>query len=263
MFAINGLRNLIHRWLELFGVGGSRVKKKLVVYFLLISVVSISVSFQLVFEFSGEHLRSRVLDAAQTELAAGSLAPGTPGELTAAQAEAYTRIFKPLDDLAVRTLLLLIVIVGNVLAAFVMFSRDIARPIDLLVDSSRRIVNGDLTARVPALGADELGELGNLVNDMRTNLHEVITFTRKEVERMAAEIQTLDEENREIISAEIAENLSGEAGETVRIGVEELARLRRLHGDVFGFMRTMRSDLNALSEMVEIFKLLQPMQSDS
>lgn len=258
-FVIKGIRATINRWLELFGVGGSRVKKKLVVYFLLISVVSISVSFQLVFEFSGDHLRSRVLDAAQAELTAGSLAPTAGGALTPAQTEAYGRIFKPLDDLAVRTLLLLIVIVGNVLAAFVMFSRDIARPIDLLVDSSRRIVNGDLTARVPALGADELGELGNLVNDMRTNLHEVITFTRKEVERMAAEIQQLDEENRIIVAADA----DAAANPPADPGSEELTRLRRLHGDVFGFMRNMRSDLNALSEMVEIFKLLQPAQSDS
>ncbi len=261
-FALNGIRNAVNRWLELFGVGGSRVKKKLVVYFLLISVVSISVSFELVFEFSGEHLRSRVLDAAQSELAAGSLAPAEPGELTQAQAAAYARIFKPLDDLAVRTLLLLIVIVGNVLAAFVMFSRDIARPIDLLVESSRRIVNGDLTARVPALGADEIGELGNLVNDMRTNLHEVITFTRKEVERMAAEIHQLDQENR--ASAFNAELSAGPGREAVADGdAAELSRLRRLHGDVFDFMRAMRSDLNALSEMVEIFKLLQPAQSAS
>jgi methyl-accepting chemotaxis protein len=257
-FVLNGIRATINRWLDLFGVGGSRVKKKLVVYFLLISVVSISVSFQLVFEFSGDHLRSRVLDAAQAELSAGSLAPAASGALTPAQAEAYGRIFKPLDDLAIRTLLLLVVIVGNVLAAFVMFSRDIARPIDLLVESSRRIVNGDLTARVPALGADELGELGNLVNDMRTNLHEVITFTRKEVERMAEEIEQLDKENRESLIAE-----SSAAGTPVERGSEELTRLRRLHGDVFGFMRNMRSDLNALSEMVEIFKLLQPAQSDT
>lgn len=258
-FVLSGIRTVVNRWLELFGVGGSRVKKKLVVYFLLVSVVSISVSFELVFEFSGDHLRSRVLDAAQAELAAGSLAPAADGALTRGQTEAYGRIFKPLDDLAVRTLLLLIVIIGNVVAAFVMFSRDIARPIDLLVESSRRIVNGDLTARVPALGADELGELGNLVNDMRTNLHEVITFTRKEVERMAAEIQQLDEDNR----ASLIPEASGGAGISADRESEELTRLRRLHGDVFEFMRNMRSDLNALSEMVEVFKLLQPAPTDS
>jgi signal transduction histidine kinase len=75
---------------------------------------------------------------------------------------------------------LLSLLVGLGLAVTV--SRPLVRPVQGLIDASRRVAGGDFSARVEALRPDELGRLGGTFNEMAARLGELVS----QRERLAA-----------------------------------------------------------------------------
>lgn len=87
-------------------------------------------------------------------------------------------------------------LIGGLLAGLVAFAlaivlvRQITRPLTALTDASRRIAQGDLTARVPEEGTDELGQLGGSFNRMATALETQETLRRNLMADVAHELRT-------------------------------------------------------------------------
>lgn len=74
---------------------------------------------------------------------------------------------------------------GMGLAAFVgvMLARKIAEPVTLLAEGVRKVTRGDLEARIPVAGRDEIGELAEAFNEMtrrlRLHLEEIQTAHKR------------------------------------------------------------------------------------
>jgi two-component system NtrC family sensor kinase len=103
---------------------------------------------------------------------------------------------QPYVDLRVRTsLVFLAVTLVAVLAAVVVsyvFSSRLAKPVQALVEASRRVATGDLETTVPVTSNDEIGELARSFNTMAASLKarddKLREFTRRKVmesERLA------------------------------------------------------------------------------
>jgi signal transduction histidine kinase len=87
-------------------------------------------------------------------------------------------------------------LIAGLLAGLVAFAlaivlvRQITHPLAALHDASQRIGQGDLTARVPAQGKDELGQLGNAFNRMAAALETQETLRRNLMADVAHELRT-------------------------------------------------------------------------
>lgn len=87
-------------------------------------------------------------------------------------------------------------LIAGLLAGLVAFAlaivlvRQITHPLTALRDASRRIAQGDLTARVPVQGEDELGQLGGAFNRMASSLETQETLRRNLMADVAHELRT-------------------------------------------------------------------------
>ncbi len=87
-------------------------------------------------------------------------------------------------------------LIAGLLAGLVAFAlaivlvRQITHPLTELNDASQRIAQGDLTARVPQEGTDELGQLGGAFNRMASALETQETLRRHLMADVAHELRT-------------------------------------------------------------------------
>ena len=119
--------------MKLFQSKMSRLKRKLLLYFILISVVSISVSAEIIFEMSSHRFQHSILDNYTRQLAKQF----TPDELSDVRKnidEEY--IFEPIYNLRNRMILLLLVVSISIMFAFYLFTKDIVSPMDGMVEAT-------------------------------------------------------------------------------------------------------------------------------
>ena len=148
----------------------SRLRKKLILYFILISVVSISVSAEIIFEFSSGRLKNEIRENLIVSLSS-SVSPAIVQKVGVENLD--TAVSRPLSTLRNRMILLLLVIFACIAGAFVLFTRDIVSPMDGIVDATKKIADGDLTVSVPVMSDDEIGQIARLINDMNVNLQDM------------------------------------------------------------------------------------------
>ena len=104
-------------------------------------------------------------------------------------------------------------IIGATIVWFI--TRSISKPIKLLADASGKISKGDLTVQIDLDRDDELGQLAKAFNNMRKNLHFVITKVRDKAGNLATSSEQLKlgaEQNTsatELISSSIQEIATG------------------------------------------------------
>jgi len=105
-------------------------------------------------------------------------------------------VFGELQRLRYLSIALEIIFVVLLVAAARLVARDIVAPLHRLVDASRRLEHGDLTARVAEHEKDELGELERAFNEMAAALAATTARVREmhqhEIER-AAQLATVGE----------------------------------------------------------------------
>lgn len=106
------------------------------------------------------------------------------------------------------TVISLVTVVFIIIAAFlaVPAAATIVRPIQELVNSSRAIISGDFTRKVPTQGKGEIAELSSVFNNMTGQLHRLIEELKDEVEArksMELSLQASEERYRQL-----AENIN-------------------------------------------------------
>ncbi|MGL4370895.1 MAG: hypothetical protein ACRCUT_14670, partial [Spirochaetota bacterium] len=124
----------------------SRLKKKLLLYFILVAIVSISVSAEIILEMSSPRFRESLSAGVAAQLNQTIDAKSLSSVKTALSSDAA---WAPLYDMRNRMILLLLVISASVIGAFFLFTRDIVAPMDGLVDAAKKIASGDFTATAP------------------------------------------------------------------------------------------------------------------
>lgn len=156
----------------------SRIRKKLLLYFILVSIVAISVSAEIILEMSSPKMQTDI----QNEITAELSKHLSAAEVNTLSEELISEIYKPLMQLRGRMILLLVVITFSISTAFLLFIKDIVTPLDTIVNTTKLIADGDLTLTIPVSGKDEIAQIANLINSMNIHYQDLILKVRKKID---------------------------------------------------------------------------------
>lgn len=140
------------------------LQRTMIIYFLLIGFASILLGIEFLAEFHGGDLKKEIW--ANIEQA---------GQ-TAVEQEA---LFAPLDRLRSKAILMVVIIMVVMVIVLTMFIKHITEPLQHMIHLSRQISAGDLSRTVHVDANNELAELGHVINEMATNLQEVILLSQR------------------------------------------------------------------------------------
>ena len=233
-----------------YGDRMSRLKKKLLLYFILISIVSVSVSSEIILELGSSSFKNSFVQTLEKELVKDLGQEKSDRILSEID---HSALFHPIVDLQVRMILLLLVVGGSIVGAFFLFTKDIVSPMENMVSATKKIAEGDLSASVPVQSEDEIGQIGNLINEMSVNLQDLILQLRSEVDRMRERIT--------VISNRIHSSFQGtdlkQALEEKKINASDIRNLISAGDDMNGMLNDMLIDLSALQAFVNLYKVFE------
>jgi len=243
------IRKLIKKTKSILGVQESRIKKKLTLYFILISIVSISISLEVILEVGEKPFQKKISESFIAEM---------KNHIDIDESFDISKLnlddaFHPLFDLRIRMILLFLVIIGTIITAFSLFAKDIANPIDALVEGAKKVADGDLTYTIPVLSEDEIGQLSRLINDMNANLQELVVEIRFEMKRMVKVVDTMQEGLKESVEDDIL----SEAANTRKIRVSKIKRMQENSRQAYKNLYDLKEDLSALTMLIDMYKVYQ------
>ncbi|MBF0524277.1 MAG: HAMP domain-containing protein [Deltaproteobacteria bacterium] len=157
----NQPRNGLHFTLFRF----SRLRHKIFIYFFLMVFVCLCVSLELIYQVGSPGVQEAIKSNIVKSL---SLTGDASGRID------LNYVCAPLKRLQHRMLLVVVIVIVSVIVACRFFIRDIVQPLDGMVNAGKLIANGHLGATVPVRSHDELGQLGEVINDLAANLQEVL-----------------------------------------------------------------------------------------
>ncbi|PKL38538.1 MAG: hypothetical protein CVV44_11695 [Spirochaetae bacterium HGW-Spirochaetae-1] len=225
----------------------SRLKKKLLLYFLLIAIVSISVSAEIVLEMSSPVMKMEI-----TNNLMKSIERKVPSADLQRIRSAFSEdaVFKPIHNFRDRMILLLLVVSGCIVAAFFMFAKDIVSPMDGMVEATKRLAEGDLTVRVPVKSDDEIGQIGTLINEMNEKLLDMINQVKRDIRRHKEKVGAA----MHLLSDLIPEEKSDEIIEMKKMRVSEFRGMLKNAQDIVVLLEMMTYDLSSLETFVNMYK---------
>lgn len=160
-------------------VNKSRVRRKLLLYFILIAIVSISVSAEIILEMSSPKIQTEIQNNITVELT-----KHLPSDkVNSVSNSLIAEVYRPLMKLRGRMFLLLIVVTCSITAAFHLFIKDIVTPLDTIVSTTKSIAEGDLTLTIPVTGEDEIGQIATLINSMNIHYQDLFLDLKKKIDR--------------------------------------------------------------------------------
>ncbi len=225
----------------------SRLRRKLTLYFILISIVSISVSAEIIFEFSSGRLQNEIrknfITYSEKTLSKESAKFINQKGLADAVGE-------PIASLRNRMILLLLVVFASIIGAFIMFTRDIVSPMHGIVEATKKIADGDLTITVPVMTDDEIGQIAMLINHMNVNLQDMIMEIRQEIFRHKAKL----DEAVQKISSITGDGKAEEIFESRKMKISDYRAIVNLSGDVVKQLEGIMFDLGNLETFMKMYK---------
>lgn len=156
--ALFGDSSILEKTLRKFGM-----RKKLWLYFLLLIFVFLSAGTQLILELGS----SRLHEAFSASIA---------GQLSESDRKSFDMdaIREILTRLQWRMAGVMLVAAGGCFLAVFFFIRSIVRPLERMRRASEKMSRGCLDEPLPVQGDDEIGQIGELTNDLAMNLQEVL-----------------------------------------------------------------------------------------
>lgn len=190
------------------------LERKMLSYFGLIAAASLLITIEFIYAIQGALPLAQ--SVVQTHLK------------EAAQA---TDLVNMLESLRGKAMLMFVVQGVVTLIVLIMFMRRITGPLQHMVESSSKIMEGDLSRTINIRSMDEIGLMGETINGLTSNIQELVVFSRS----------TLASVKDELESIKGAENC---VPETV------------------GKIDKIEEQLQGLDQIMEDFKLLQPPEPD-
>ena len=224
----------------------SRLQKKLTLYFILVAVVSISVSIEMIFELSSASFRKEINLNIFTEIRQSI--PTAYVEMISPE-KLDLAIRNPVSDFRNRMIIVMLVICSSIVMAFKMFTNDIVAPMEHIVEATKKIADGDLTVTVPVSSNDEIGQIGKLINDMNVNLQDMIMQIKQEIERHKAKIQ----QATETVTLMSQEN-TDEIMDKKEMKLSDFKKMMKLSRDVIKLHETMMQETEALETFIKMYK---------
>ena len=89
------------------------------------------------------------------------------------------KVLAPIDRLRSKAILMVGIIMAVTLIVLTMFIKNITEPLQHMIRLSQQISGGDLSKTIRIDANNELADLGQVINEMATNLQEIILLTQR------------------------------------------------------------------------------------
>lgn len=192
----------------------------MIIYFLLISVASLVVGVEFIADTHGKKLKDELLSGYENY---------SQQQIDEQQTLSEDQIFAPISRLRSKAVLMIVIILFVVVIVLTMFIKNITEPLQHMIEQSREISRGDLSRAITIHTNNELAELGNVINEMSSNLQEIILISGN----MCAAGKTFINTTESLFQKEVLT-----AGDMAEIRSE---------------ITHLKSEMNLLSEMIKYF----------
>ncbi len=135
----------------------------MIIYFLLIGSASLLMGVEFLFDTHGPELKENLFSNFEKNLKN--------------QME-IDQVFVPVEKLRNKALLMIAVIMVVMVIVLTMFIKNITEPLQHMIESSKKISKGDLSQTIDIQSTNELAELGHVINEMSSNLQEIILLSK-------------------------------------------------------------------------------------
>jgi len=135
----------------------------MIIYFLLIGSASLLMGVEFLFDTHGPELRAELV---------------SNFEQNSKNQMEIDQVFVPVEKLRNKALLMIAVIMVVMIMVLTMFIKNITEPLQHMIESSKEISKGDLRQTIKIQSNNELAELGNVINEMSSNLQEIILLSK-------------------------------------------------------------------------------------
>ena len=139
------------------------LQRTMIIYFLLIGFAALLLGVEFIADTCSSELREAWL---------------TNIEEIVGQTISSPDIFQPLEQLRYKVILMICIIMAVVVIVLMMFIKNITGPLQHMIEKSSEISQGDLSQTILIDANNELADLGNVINEMSSNLQEIIHFSR-------------------------------------------------------------------------------------
>jgi HAMP domain-containing protein len=134
-----------------------------------------------------------------------------------------------IEHLRHKAVLMILIIMSVVVIVLTMFIKNITGPLQLMIEKSRQISRGDLSQTIEIEARNELADLGGVINEMSSNLQEIIHYSLNTClsgQHLLQKVQML-----------LKEQPTPERDEKIRLSLKEL-----------------ENELDACREIIDCFK---------
>lgn len=142
---------------------GYSLQRTMIIYMLLIGVAALLVASEFVWDTHSTELREELNR---------NFEKYASGELT------QERVYDPLVRIRNKAMMMVGVILAVVVIVLTMFIKTITEPLQHMVEVSKAISSGDLSRTASVETRNELSQLSTAIDDMSTNLQEIIMLSR-------------------------------------------------------------------------------------
>jgi HAMP domain-containing protein len=139
------------------------LQRTMIIYFLLIGFASMLVGIEFLADFHGGALKDEIWN-----------------NISRFNSDQIVRedIFAPIDRMRSKALLMVAIIMVVMLIVLTMFIKNITEPLQHMIGLSEKISSGDLSQTIRVEADNELAQLGRVINEMSSNLQEIILLSQ-------------------------------------------------------------------------------------
>lgn len=139
------------------------LQRTMIIYFLLIGFASMLVGIEFLADFQGGALKDEIWN-----------------NISRPDSERIIKeeIFAPIDRMRSKAILMVAIIMVVMLIVLTMFIKNITEPLQHMIGLSEKISSGDLSQTIRVEADNELAQLGRVINEMSSNLQEIILLSQ-------------------------------------------------------------------------------------
>lgn len=139
------------------------LQRTMIIYFLLIGFASMLVGIEFLADFHGDDLKNEIWK---------NIGQSSDNELS------REKIFAPIDRIRSKAILMVVIIMVVMLIVLTMFIKHITEPLQHMIGLSQKISAGDLSQTIRIEADNEIAQMGNVINEMSSNLQEIILLSK-------------------------------------------------------------------------------------
>ena len=139
------------------------LQRTMIIYFLLIGFASMLVGIEFLADFHGGDLKDEIWENINR---------------TGGQPIDQKALFAPIDRMRSKAILMVGIIMVVMLIVLTMFIKHITEPLQHMIGLSEKISAGDLSQTIRIDADNELAQLGRVINEMASNLQEIILLSQ-------------------------------------------------------------------------------------